>query len=97
MATVKETFFIVFRRVSPHIAIDNIGESIMAPRNPNSTSWRDVVVGIRMEPALRERLAAEAERSVRSVSSEIVYRLRKSIENDDREGTLERVRNGAVT
>jgi hypothetical protein len=67
----------------------------MAPRNPNSTSWRDVSVNIRMEPALRERLAAEAERSVRSLSSEIVYRLRKSIEADGAAWTEARLRDDA--
>jgi TraY domain len=54
----------------------------MTPRDPNSTSWRDVSVNIRMDPALRDQLVAEADRSVRSLSGEIVFRLRKSVELD---------------
>jgi TraY domain len=37
-------------------------------------------LNLKMDEALRRRLIAEAERSERSLTKEIVYRLRKSIE-----------------
>jgi hypothetical protein len=43
-----------------------------------------VPVNVRVPIDLHQQLVAEAERSVRTVSSEIVYRLRKSIEAQQR-------------
>jgi hypothetical protein len=36
---------------------------------------------VRLDEALRQRLIAEAKRSVRSLNGEMVYRLRKSFED----------------
>jgi len=44
-----------------------------------------VPVNVRVPVDLHQRLVAEAERSVRTVSSEIVYRLRRSLEQESDE------------
>ena len=61
----------------PHIVAMWTGELAMLQEFENTAEMRT-----RCPPSLRDRVKAAAEKSVRSISAEIAYRLEKSFEYD---------------
>jgi predicted HicB family RNase H-like nuclease len=81
METVGETLLPDFVVQLPYIC-----SRIRRKDNPMPTVWSNVTsVNLRLENALHQQLIAEAKRSERSLPREIVYRLRRSIETQNKD------------